>query len=378
MKMLKTTLALAAAATCALAGTAQARPVTDCPMRNAPFSVESPLIDILLSPAARSLVEAETKSDFSKGPARFTGTTPPTFAAILTLKEAGMFTRMKPDQLGPLDAKLRALPVTAADRIARCARYDNDVPRFDLPRGGPRVLLFEKINGFKDEPSVNAARAALTAMAERKGWTLVTTEKGGAFNPRTLSQFDAVIWNNISGDVLTLAQRRAFQQYLQKGGAYVGIHGSAGDPAYFWDWYADTLLGARFLSHPMSPQFQDARVVVEARDNPIAAGLPAEWTMKDEWYSFKTNPRATGATVIATLDESSYKPVGPMNIDLRMGDHPIAWTRCIGKGRVFYSAIGHRPESYSQPQNAALMEGAISWAIDKRQSCGKPPQGHTD
>lgn len=373
MNMRTKTFALAVAAACGLAGAApvQARPVTDCPLRDAPFSVNSPLVDILLSPAARALVEQETKSDFSKGPPRITGTTPPTFAAILTLKEAGRFTRLKPDQLGPLDAKLRALPVTAADKVARCARYDNDVPKFDLPRGRRQVLLFEKINGFKDEPSVNAARAALTAMAERKGWALVTTEKGGTFNPRTLAQFDAVIWNNISGDVLTLAQRRAFQQYLQKGGAYVGIHGSAGDPAYFWDWYADTLLGARFLAHPMEPQFQDARVVVEGRDSPIAAGLPAEWTMNDEWYSFKTNPRATGATVIATLDESTYQPVGPMNVNLRMGDHPIAWARCIGKGRMFYSAIGHRPETYAQPQNVAMLEGALDWAMAGSKDCSR-------
>lgn len=352
---------------------ALARPVADCPFRDMPFSTDSPLVDILLSPAARQLVEAETHTDISKGPPRFTGTTAPTFAAILSLKEAGMFTRLKPEQLGPLDAKLRALPVTAADRVARCARYDNDRPTFNLPRNRPHLLLFEKINGFKDEPSVNAAHAALFAMADRKGWAIAATDKGGVFNPQTLRQFDAVIWNNISGDVLTLSQRRAFQQYLANGGGFIGIHGTAGDPVYFWDWYADTLLGARFLMHPMNPQFQDARVVVEAKDNPITAALPAEWTMNDEWYSFRTNPRASGSTVIATLDESTYKPVGMMGIDLRMGDHPIAWTRCVGRGRVFYSAIGHRPETYSQPQNVALLEGAISWAMSDKRACPAQP-----
>ena len=363
------TIAAALAGILSATAPAHARPVTDCPLRNAPFSIETPLIDILLSPAARKLVETETGADFSKGPARFVGTTPPSFAAILSLKEAGMFTRTKPEQLGPLDAKLRALPVTAADRVARCARYDNDVPTFSLPQGKPRLLMFEKINGFKDEPSVNSAHAALVAMAERKGWAIVSTEKAGAFNPRTLRQFDAVIWNNISGDVLTLSQRRAFQTWLSAGGAFVGIHGSAGDPVYFWDWYPDTLLGARFAGHPMNPQFQDARVAVEAAGHPITAALPREWVMSDEWYSFKNNPRASGSTVIATLDESTYKPEGVMGQVLRMGDHPIAWTRCVGKGRVFYSAIGHRPETYVQPQNVALMEGAIGWAIGEKQAC---------
>ena len=224
-------------------------------------------------------------------------------------------------------------------------------------------------------PSVNAAHAAIVALAQRKGWNLVTTEMGGAFNPATLRRFDAVIWNNISGDVLSLSQRRAFENYMNNGGGFVGVHGSAGDFIYSWDWYVDTLIGARFIGHPINPQFQNARVVVDAKDHPIARALPAEWTMMDEWYSFRTNPRATGATVIATLDESTYKQEGPMGQKLSMGsDHPIAWARCIGpknrqRGRSFYSAIGHRPETYTEPNNAAMLEAGIAWAADRGQRC---------
>ena len=339
-----------------------AAPVTDCPLRDAPFSVDSPLVDILLSPAAKAVMEKAAPGRFSKMPPRFSGTTPPTFAAILTLREASMFTGLKPEALPAIDAELRALPVTAADRRARCARYDNDRPRFDLPAGKPRLLLFEKINGFKDEPSVGAAHAAFLAMAERKGWAIAVTDKGGAFNPATLRGFDAVIWNNISGDVLTLSQRRAFQRWLERGGAFLGVHGTDGDPVSFWPWFTDTLIGARFLAHPMAPQFQDARVAIDDASHPVAKGLPREWTMNDEWYSFKTNPRAAGARVIATLDESTYNPEGMMKMNLRMGDHPIAWTKCIGKGRMFYSAIGHRPETYSEPHYIAMLEAAIDWA----------------
>ncbi len=358
----------------AAASPVTASPVTDCPLRDLPFSADSPLIDLLLSPAARALVDTEMGGRLGTAPARFFGTQPPTFAAILTLKEAARFTGMKSEQIAALDTRLRALPVTSADRVARCARYDNEVPRFDLPRGRPNILLFEKINGFKDEPSVNAAHAALVAMAQRKGWNLVTTEMGGVFNRASLRRFDAVIWNNISGDVLTLAQRRAFESYIAQGGGFVGLHGSAGDFIYFWDWYVDTLIGARFVGHPMNPQFQNARVVAEGRDHPAGRGLPAEWTMMDEWYSFRASPRLTGATVIATLDESTYKQEGPMGQKLSMGsDHPIAWTRCIGKGRSFYSAIGHRPETYTEPNNAVMLEAAITWAADRRQPCRANP-----
>lgn len=261
------------------------------------------------------------------------------------------------------------MKVTEADRTARCARYDNERPRFDLSAGKPRILVFEKINGFFHAEAVPAAREALKAMAARKGWAIATTDKGGVIAPTSLRKFDVVIWNNNSGDVLTLSQRRALRQYIESGGGFVAIHGAGGDPAFFWDWYADGLLAARFKGHPMAPQFQDARVNVEARDHPIAAALPREWTMNDEWYSFSNNPRKSGATVILTLDESTYKPAGIMNQDLRMGDHPIAWANCIGRGRAFYSAIGHRAESYKEPNHLALLESAINWTADRRQVC---------
>lgn len=345
-----------------------AKPVTDCPLRDMPFSAATPLIDIMLSPAARGVLDKAVPGRFDKLPPQFDGTTPPTFAAILALREAAGFLQIKPDTLATIEAELKALPVTAADKVARCARYDNDMPTFTLPTGRPRLLLFEKINGFRDVPSVNAAREALLAMAKRKGWSMVVTDKGGAINPATLRKFDAVIWNNISGDVLTLSQRRALQDYLGRGGGFVGMHGSAGDPVYFWDWYADTLIGARFKGHPSKPQFQEARIAVN-KAHPLATALPAEWRMTDEWYSFRTNPRTAGADVLLTLDESTYQPDGMMNQDLRMGDHPLAWTNCVGKGRMFYSAIGHVPETYSQPQHVALLESAIGWAANRRAAC---------
>ena len=83
--------------------------------------------------------------------------------------------------------------------------------------------------------------------------------------------------------------------------------------------------------------------------------------MTDEWYSFRPNPRAGGAHILHTLDEATYSPLSGSK-DLRMGDHPIAWTRCVGRGRSFYSAIGHRPESYSEPHYVKVLEAGIGWA----------------
>jgi type 1 glutamine amidotransferase/uncharacterized low-complexity protein len=391
-----------------MAGTA----VLDCPLRDAPFSADSPLIDLLLSPEAKAIVSRDMGAALDRAPPRFMGTQTPSFAAILTLRKAAGFFGMPADAVDRADGELRKLAVTDADRRARCARYDDD--RLEIPAarksadgksaegksadgksadgksaggksadgksaggksaegksaaGAPRLLIFEKINGFKDTPGVEAAHALFVDLARENGWSVTSTEKGGAIRAETLRNFDAVIWNNVSGDVLTLTQRKALQAYLENGGGFLAVHGSAGDPAYFWDWYADTLIGARFAGHPMSPQFQDAKVRLETPSSPLAKGLPAQWTMNDEWYSFTTNPRKAGAKILATLDENTYAPKGVGGQDLRMGDHPIAWSKCLGKGRMFYSAIGHRPETYSIPEYRTMVKNALAW-VSQREAC---------
>jgi type 1 glutamine amidotransferase len=169
--------------------------------------------------------------------------------------------------------------------------------------------------------------------------------------------------------VLTVSQQKAFEDYINNGGGFLGIHGAGGDFLYLWDWYADTLLGARFIGHPMEPQFQDADIHVEDHAGKIGADLRPGWTMKDEWYSFAANPRKSGAQVVATLDETTYSPEGRGGQNLRMGeDHPIVWTRCIGKGRSLYTAIGHRPEVYHIPENLVLLRDGLRWAAGQGES----------
>ncbi len=344
--------------------------VNDCPLRDAPFSIDMPLLDVLRNDQAKAAFSAAMpEGGLSLLPPMMQATEPPTITAILSPRIMASFGTFDQAGLAALDKELRAIPLTDADRAARCTRYDDERLQVVLPSDSVRVLLFEKVNGFRDDPSLSAAHVAFVDMANRNGWTLVTSDKGGAFHADTLRQFDLVVWNNISGDVLTMAQRKAFEDYMANGGGFIGLHGTAGDFIYFWDWYVDKLLGARFLSHTAEPQFQTATVRLNP-GHPMAAGLPAEWRLSDEWYSFATNPRSAGAKVLATLDEDSYHPVGHGGQDLRMGDHPIAWTKCVGKGRMFYSAIGHLPAAYSDPNYVRMLENAVRWVADTgRHSC---------
>ena len=355
-----------AAALIAISNLSLAEPaLVDCPLRDEPYSLDTPLMDLMLKPEAVAIINRHMDGMLENMPARFMSTEAPSFSAIVTLPNLLAMGGLSTPPPPALVSELAALEVTDEDRVARCARYDTEVPQLQLPAGSPRVLLFEKMTGFRDGPSVEAATAMLEGMASRNGWALVRTESGAAISPEILAKFDVVVWNNNSGDVLTLGQRDAFIDYIENGGGFVGIHGAGGDPNYFWDWYADQLLGARFMGHPHDPQFQDARIIVEMTASGIGRDLTPGWIMNDEWYSFKTNPAATGATVIARLDESSYSPTGRGGQDLRMGDHPIAWAQCVGDGRAFYSAIGHRPEVYANTNYVTLLQQAILWAANR-------------
>lgn len=345
----------------------------DCPLRDSPFSISSPLMDIMLSEKASSVANAHMDGVIDKLPATFASTKAPSFSAILNLKTMAAMGGIKDDEiLQKVNNELARLPVTEDDKKARCARYDKSLPEIEIPEGSPRVLVFEKMNGFRDGPSVEAGAAAFNRLAKQNHWSLVTTDKGGVMTPNLLNQFDVVIWNNVSGDVLTLRQRAAFEEYINQGGGYIGIHGSAGDPIYFWDWYVDTLIGARFIGHPMDPQFQDATIHFENNHTDIGKGLGSSVIMNDEWYSFQKSPRQNGANIIATIDESTYSQKGRWGQNVSMGsDHPIVWSNCVGKGRSFYSAIGHRPEIYDDKMHMQMLSQAVMWASDKNACVAK-------
>lgn len=226
----------------------------------------------------------------------------------------------------------------------------------------PAILVFSKTNGFRHKDAIPAANAAIASLAERNGWSLFFTENGAAFNREDLSRFRATIWNNTSGDVLDDRQKEAFRGYIENGGGFVGIHGAGGDFSYAWQWYVETLIGAQFTGHTMMPQFPMATIYVENRGDPATSALPREWVRSDEWYSFRKSPRTNGATVLATLDETTYRPRMVVK-NIRMGaDHPVVWKHCVGKGRAFYSALGHAASAYREPNYVAILEGAIAWA----------------
>jgi type 1 glutamine amidotransferase len=245
------------------------------------------------------------------------------------------------------------------------ARVDTKPPQLPVgfgANGSVAILIFSKTAGYRHTDAIPAAERAVREIAARRGWQVFQTENAAIFDPALLASVDVVFGNNITGDCWTAAQKTAFRDWIEAGGGFVGVHGAAGTEYEYWPWYQDVLVGARFSAHPMNPQFQTATLRIEDRNHPATSHLGETWVREDEWYSFRANPRASGVRVLATLDESTYTPED-WGRDIRMGaDHPIIWSHCVGRGRSFYSALGHKAEYYTEPPHTALIEGALAWA----------------
>lgn len=342
--------------------TAYASEPVDCPLRDNIYSLESPIIDVMISAEALSVVDQVSPSLMSKLPRSMFNTDAPTMGAIMSMRNLARMVHMNNDQAEALGAALAKVKVTEHVRNLRCARYDTTSIELEGTAAPVSVLLFEKVNGYKHDGAIIAFHKAIEDIVSKNKWSLAVTDKGGAITAETLEKVDVVIWNNISGDALTLTQREVFRDWVEAGGGFFGVHGSGGDSTYWWDWYADELIGARFTGHPMAPQLQETTVLIEQTENKIGNDLQAKWALTDEWYSFSESPRGKGATIIATIDESGYSPIGMGGQPLAMGeDHPIVWTRCVENGRSFYSAIGHQPEIYSDSTYRSLLENGLIW-----------------
>ena len=135
------------------------------------------------------------------------------------------------------------------------------------------VLVFSETAGFRHD-SIPQGIAAIQALGTANDFSVDATEDSADFNDANLAQYDVVVFLSTTGDVLDDTQQAAFEQYIQAGGGYVGIHAAA-DTEYTWPWYGE-MLGGYFRNHPAGTP--DATVEIEDGDEPSTTGLPATWT----------------------------------------------------------------------------------------------------
>jgi type 1 glutamine amidotransferase len=204
--------------------------------------------------------------------------------------------------------------------------------------------------GFRHD-SIAAARDMMATLSASTGqFTVTMTEDVSAVASASLAAHDVVFFALTTGELaFDSAQKAALLDFVARGGGFMGAH-SATDTFYTWPEYGQ-LIGAYFKEHPWTTT---ATVNVEDRAHAATAGLGATFSIQEEFYTFRENPRPA-AHVLLSLDAAS---VGAS------GDYPLAWTRTHGSGRVYYNALGHFANTWRDARFQQQITGAIRWVSE--------------
>jgi type 1 glutamine amidotransferase len=232
----------------------------------------------------------------------------------------------------------------------------------DFARVDPGEAQFQGPNGKPDTAKVEAAISRVLAQK---------------MSASALSNYDAVIFANTTGE-LPLPDRQAFLEWLRLGKGFVGVHAATDTlhefQPYLW------MIGAEFAGHDLE---NEAEIVNEDPECPACRHLPTRWRVFDEIYEFqKFEPRR-----VRSLLAAKKAPNGPAPVTI-----PVSWSRTYGRGRVFYTSLGHRddiwdphtPTTYVRKNSADVAEAfqqhilvGIKWVLRLEDWDAKQPTKST-
>jgi type 1 glutamine amidotransferase len=192
-------------------------------------------------------------------------------------------------------------------------------------------------------------------------------EKSGAFETTDvqdvtglmdadLSQYDAVMFYTTGELPLSEAQKNIFSNYISAGHGFIGVH-SATDTLYTWDKYL-RIVGGYFDGHPWH---QTVTVDVGDPDNKIVKFLGRSFQINDEIYQI-SDFQWRDSKVLLRLDPNSVD-LSKSGLRKRFYNWPLAWTRKYGKGKVFYTALGHEQAVWQDPRFQELLLNGIKWTM---------------
>lgn len=227
------------------------------------------------------------------------------------------------------------------------------------------LLVLGEEKGYRHE-AVSHAMSVIEQMGKETGlWdttlrtdTEVLTKKKLEFNAKNLNSFDAVLFYT-GGDLEMDDQQRAdlLSFVRDDGKGFIGVHSAAITWAK-WPEFVD-MLGGTFDEHPWGTF--NAPIVVEDPNFPGMQQWPHEFVYRDEIYQMKGYDRSK-IRVLMRLD--------PCKLDLKNTkvhrqdlDFAVTWARNYGKGRIYYSTLGHPEENWDDPRLRQMYLEAIKWAM---------------
>lgn len=233
-----------------------------------------------------------------------------------------------------------------------------------------RVLIYNFTRGTYHDEAIAWATRALELMGEKTGaFTTTASIDASVFTPEKLREFDAVVMNNTMLNVFgppetEEARMRALIDFVRGGKGVVGIHAAnvwEKDAANATETEFRQLIGGRFRNHPW--EFDAAHIRVEDPAHPLnaewggKATRPLPW--RDELYQFDPPYSREKVRVLFGLDLSETADKGQRPDK----DYPLAWIQSVGKGRSFYTALGHNKNAFRDPAFLRLLQDGVQFAL---------------
>jgi uncharacterized protein len=228
------------------------------------------------------------------------------------------------------------------------------------------ILVVGQTKGFEHD-SVSDAMAAIYNLGRESGlWEAILrtdveliTKKELGRNAKTLDYFDALVFVSTTGELdLDDSQKKDMMSFIKDDGkGFVGVH-AALDTNYKWPEYGE-MIGGWFDQHPWSTF--NAPIINEDPSFPAVRHFPKAFVKYDEIYQPKEWSREK-VNVLLSLDPAKLNYDNP-RVHRTDHDFAVAWDKMYGKGRVFYSTLGHTQEAWADPDIRTMYFEAIKWVL---------------
>lgn len=245
---------------------------------------------------------------------------------------------------------------------------------------GMRVLYFTKSSGYehsvikREGENLSHSERVLKDYLERFGIEVVCEKSGAIVSKDELKGFDTVIFYT-SGNLLesgtdghppiTPEGFEALLEWIRAGGGFLGIHAATDSQRGEEPTEYTRMIGGAFETHGKQ-EYANVRVIDSAF--PGMTRLPVEFRMIDEWYLHNQVNAAGTMRVLAVLE------TGEMEQEMynRFESIPVMWASEYGKGRVFYTALGHREDVWEAPMFLGMIQDALGWTAGKTEAEAVP------
>lgn len=233
-----------------------------------------------------------------------------------------------------------------------------------------KLLVFSLATSDRHD-SIPYGETAFQLMGEATGaYEATLSQDMSVFQTASLSQFDAILMNNTSGELFTTPSlQRSLLDFVRSGKGFAGIHAAA-SCCTTWPSYGD-MIGGYSDGYPWKADFR-VRVKIDDPNHPVAKAFGgAGFDITEGIYQFKDPFSRHKLRVLASLDTEKLDLSQP-GVHRADKDFPVSWVSRFGSGRVFYCSLGHNKDNFYDSRVLRHYLDGIQFVLGDLKADAKP------